>query len=344
MAYANTHLDEYRLLRSQSNLDQYENRWSNFGAFEAFVQDTPNTIPGYAQLSAEYDEHRTVSVVVMQKQTLATGATRACTITTTQATSTYVTPSWTVIVTAFKMVPSEHKGNYLKYQEIFNFQMASVERAFLTALDGAAYTSLNTNKATYNAADGNPYTVNVTNDMIVPNADNELFFNEVPAILMANDLPGDAVNVIASPRISALERELSAQGPGNQSNRAFQFGPYTFYHSPRVTIAAGDRDALFVAPKGSLAYLSYVDDDSRNNRKAGEHEWSVQFLPQLGHDVGLLYTPDCGDMSALGGGANASSMYEGFQFSFDYSFVTAYDSAGSVTQSSPIYKAAFSLT
>jgi hypothetical protein len=340
MAYANTHLDEYRLSRSLSNLDAAENRWSQFGGFQAFLDDTPNTLPGASTLSAEYDEHRTVSVLAMLRQTLATSATRTCSMTSTQATSTYITPSWTVLVTAFKMIPSEHKGNYMKYQEIFNFQMASVERAFLVALDGAAYTSLNTNKSTVNEADGNPYTVNGTNDMIVPAADNELFFNEAQAILDQNDLPSEAITVIASPRIAALARELNAQGPANDANRAFQFGPFSFYYSPRITVAAGDRDTAFIAPKGSLAFLSYVDQDSQMESKAGEHEWSVQFLPKLGINVGLLYSADCGDMSSYGGGANVSSKYESFQFSFDYSFIVVDDLGGGLGE--PLFKAAFS--
>jgi hypothetical protein len=319
-----------------------ENRWSRFGAFEAYKEDTPNLIPGYQSLIDEYDGHRTVSVVVLNRQTMSTSSTRVCTMTSTQATSTYVTPSWTTIVTAFKMVPSQHKGNYVKYQEAFNHLLSAVEYAFLAALDTAAYTSLNTNKSTVNDADGNPYTVNVTNGMIIPNADNELFFNEAPTILDQNDLPSDNILCISSPRIGALARELNAQGPGNQANRAFQFGPYTFYHSNRVTVAAGDRDTAFICPKGSLGFLSYVDEDSRMGNIAYPHEWSVQFLPKLGLDVGLLYTADCGDMSSLYGGTTASSMYESFQWSFDYSFLTAYDSGSG--QGTSIFQACFSLT
>lgn len=340
MAYANTHLDEYRLGLEQSNVDAHENRWSTFGAFEAFRADTPNTLPGAAELINQYDGHRTVSVVVMQRQTLSTSSTRVCTMTTTQATSTYVTPSWTTIVTAFKMVPSEHKGNYVSYQQALNHQMASVERAFLTALDTAGYTALNTNKSTVNDADGNPYTVNGTNGMIIPAADAELFFNEAPTILEQNDLPSDQIICVHSPRLGALVRELNAQGPANEANRAFQFGPYSFYGSPRVTVANGDRDTAFVMPTQSLFFLSYVDQDAQMGNQTGDHQWSVQYLPKLGLNVGLLYTADCGDMSSLGGGTSASSMYESFQFSFDYSFNVAYDSGSG--QGTSIFQACFS--
>jgi hypothetical protein len=218
--------------------------------------------------------------------------------------------------------------------------MAAVERAVLTALDTAAYTSLNTNKSTVNDSDGNPYTVNATNGMIVPAADGELFFNEAPSILLNNDLPADQIIAVHSPRLGALVRELNAQGPANEANRAFQFGPYTFYGSPRVTVAAGDRDTAFIMPTQSLFFLSYVDQDSQMNNKAGEHEWSVQFLPKLGLSVGLLYAADCGDQSSYYGGTTTASKYESFQWSFDYSFNTAYDSGSG--QGTSIFQTCFS--
>lgn len=342
MALNNTLLDEYRLSRSQSNLDAMENRWSEFGAFMAYKEDTPNLIPGADVIQNEYVPGRTVSVVVLNRQTMSTGSTRVCTMTSTQATSTYVTPSWTTIVTSFMMVPSQHKGNYVKYQEAFNHLLSAVEYAFLAALDTAAYTSLDTNKSTVNDADGNPYTVNATNGMIIPNADNELSFNEIPSVLAANDLPNSQIRCISSQRLGALVRELNAQGPGNQANRAFQFGPFSFYHSNRVTVAAGDRDNAYFAPFGSLAYLYHLNDDYVQNRKAGETEWTTAQLPRLGQPVELLYVAACGDKSSLYGGTTASSMYESFQWSFDYSFLTAYDSGSG--QGTSIFQACYSLT
>jgi hypothetical protein len=340
MALANTHLDEYRLDYERSNMDQFENRMSTYGAFEAYKADTPNTIPGYQDLIDAYDGHRTVSVVVLKRETLTSTATRHCAVGSVQATSTYVTPSWTTIEVDFMMAPSEHKGNYIKYQNAFNHQMKTVERTFLTALDTAAYTSLEANHSTVNAADGNPYTV-AADSMVVPAADNDLFFNEASAILGANDLPIDNINVVSSMRLRALVAEYINQGAGNDNNRAFQFGPYSFYQSNRVTVAAGDRDTVFLAPAGSLAFLSYVDEDSKLGSKSGDHEWSEQLLPRLGFNVGVLLTKDCADLSSLGGGASSASLKENWMFSFDYSFVTAYDSGSGIGSS--IFKANFTL-
>jgi hypothetical protein len=215
--------------------------------------------------------------------------------------------------------------------------MTTVERTFLTALDTAAYTSLEANHSTVNAADGNPYTV-AADSMVVAAADNDLFFNEAQAILLANDLPADAVNVIASPRMMALKNEYANQGAGNDTNLAFQFGPFSFYLSPRITVDANDRDTLFLAPKGSLGMLTHIDQDSVLGSESGDHKWSVQYLPRLGFNVGLLETKDCADNSTRTGNATAASLLESFMFSFDYTFVTAYDSG---TLGTSIFKANF---
>jgi hypothetical protein len=343
MSLINTHLDEYRLQYELSNLDKFENRTSIFGAFEAYKADTQYTIPGAAELVRNYDGHREVSIPVIDRSTMTSTATRHCAPGTVVPTSTYVTPTWTTIEIDFNMVPAEHKGNYLSYQNVFTHQMDTMQRTFLAALDTAAYTSLEANHSAVNAADGNPYTV-AFDSMVVPAADNDLFFNELNQVFLQNDLPIDNINVVSSPRAAtALVAELNAQGPGNNANRAFQFGNKSFYASNRVTVAANDRDTLFASPQGSLAFLSYVDEQSRLGGDIGIWKWSTEMLPKLGFEVGLLYKAYCTDMSAAAyGSANHTSIYEMFQFSFDYSFVVAYTSAASAI-GSPIFKANFTI-
>lgn len=338
MALTNTVLDAYRLAYEQSNMDQFENRLSTYGAFEAYKADSENLIPGYKDLQDAYQETRVVSLIVLNRQTLTSTATRHCAYSTIAPTSTYVTPTWTTIEVDFSMVPSQHKGNYLSYQNVFNFQLTTVERTLLAALDSAAVVSLTANKSTVNLADGNPYSLAAAS-LVVPASDNDLFFNEAQAILLANDLPADSVNVIASPRVMALKNEYISQGQGNAANRAFQFGPFSFFFSPRVTVATGDRDTVFMAPKGSLGFLSFVDQDSRLNSKMGTTEWSVQNLPRLGFDVGLMKVDTCASNHAYAPTATTASLIEMFEWSFDYSFVTAYDSGSGI--GTPIYKANF---
>ena len=341
MSIAATRLDEYRLSYDESNLDFWEHRMSNYGAFETFKSDATNLIPGLSTLIEERSAAvRTVSIPVIDRKTSwNAGATRTCSALTAENTSAYVTPSWTTLKVGFSMIPSQYANNHLSYQDDFQKKMQGMERYVLETLDTAGYTHPNTNRTAVNAADGNPYTV-TANSMIVPAADNDTFLNELGAILDANDFPADNVNVIHSPRFQALVREYSAQGTSNAENRQFRFGGYNFASSVRVTISSSAyRDTLYAVPSGSLAFLSWIDPDARmgHSDSAGK-QWSIQNLPMVGIDVGLLYQSACGDNSTATGTGMEASLKESFHFSFDYSFNSAYNSATG-TYAGPIFKA-----
>lgn len=328
MSLVATRLDEYALAYSRSNLDAWEHRLSNYGAFATFQADTPNLIPGYAELVANRTaEVRTVRIPVINRKDFTTASERTCDALSHELTSAYVTPSWTTIKTGFNMRPAEHYNNYISYQDAFNNKMLNMQRTLAAALDTAAYTHLNANMSGVNNADGNPYTV-AANSMIVPAADNELFLNELGSILAANDLPQDGINVVASPRFQALVREYSAQGTANAENRMFQFGGYNFAYSNRVTVAAGDRDTVFAMPQGSLAFLSWVDPDALHNHKSTDgKEWTTAMLPLLGVEAGVLYQSTCTDASTAIGTGYEATLSESWMFSFDYSFNSAYNSS-----------------
>ena len=337
-----TLLNEYTLAYEKSKIDAAEHRLSNYGAYETYRKDTNNLIPGAQELiEGRSTESRTARIPVINRATYSTSAARNCTADTAENTSTFVTPSWTTIETGFMMVPSQYEGNYIKYQADFNRKMEDVQRTFLATLDTAAYTNLNAAKSAVNAADGNPYTV-ASNIMIVPNEDAELVFNELGPIMESNDLFAP-FNVVGSTRLQALVRQYSSQGTSNAENRAFQFGDFSFAYSNRVAVATGYRDTIFCMPVGSLAYLSWIDPDSRLGHKGGIYEWHKQMMPMLGHDVGVLVQSTCGDKSATQASGLEATLVQSWQFSFDYSFNYAYNS-DSATYAGSVFRANISKT
>lgn len=342
MSLAATVLDEYRLAYDRSNYDAYEHRLSIYGAFQTFLNDTPKLVPGYREfLAGRKYESQTTSIPVINRATFTTTASRSCTALTKENTSDFVDITFTTIVTGFQMIPAQYESNFIGYQADFNRKITDVQRTLLAAMDTAAYTHLNANKSAVNNADGNPY-VCAGNCMTVPKADNELFFNEASQVMEQNDLAGP-YNVIGSPRLQALVRQYSSQGTSNAENRAFQFGGYSFAYSNRVVIPTGFRDTVFVMPEGALGYLSWVDMDSQLNHKSGDgKEWFVQNLPLLGHDVGVLYQSTCADKDSVLTGLDAT-LVESWQFSYDYAFISAYNSDTS-TLPGVIYCAKFSKT
>lgn len=344
MSLAATRLDPYRLAYDASNLDAWEHRMSNYGAFETFMGDTANLIPGYNELTQNRTSPvRTVSIPVINRKSITSGSVRTCSAQTYELTSTYVTPTWATYQAGINMIPSQYENNYITYQNAFNRKMEDIQRDILEDMDTLAHTHLNTNKAQVNNAANNPYAV-VANDMVVPAADNQLFFNELPTIMAQNDLPQTGMNIVGSPRYQALVREYSAQGTANAENRAFQFGGYNFAYSNRVTVAAGDRDSVYAMPKGSLAFLNWIDVDSRKGHSSTDgYEWSTFFLPIVGIQVGVLYQSTCSNQG-VSGTARATgleaTLSESWSFSFDYSFNSSYNS-DATTLPGVIYKSRF---
>jgi hypothetical protein len=330
MAWSATVLDEFRLSYDQSELDAHENRFSVYGAYETFKADTPNLIPGYqAFVEGRASAARTASIPVIQKQALTTSATRSCTAKTTQGTSAFVTPSWTTVETGFMMVPAEHQGNYLSYQQAFNNLARNVEKAFLLDADTDAVAHLVANLTGINNAEDNPWSI-TSSYMQVPLADYDMLFNELEAIMLANDITEQMINIVGSPRLKALVNEFSNQGVSNSTNSAFQYANLTFKYSNRVTISTAYHSTLYAMPRGSLAYLNWVDIDARLGHESGDgKKWYTVELPLFGQRVGVLYQSTCADKSSLLSGLNAS-LAESFQFSFDRAFVSSYDPVSTV--------------
>ena len=340
MSLAITVLDEYRLGLADSNLDKNENRFSNYGAFYTFQADTPNTIPGYATLVEQRkDEDRTVSIVVGDAFNPVVGDTRSCTPSVDIMTSEYQTPYWYTVETGFWMNEAMNQGNYVTYKEQFDRQLMGVQRVFLDAIDVACVAHLAANLAAVNNAEDNPYAI-IADYMQVPAADNFNFFNEYGSIAMANDFSSTGHNVIGSPRLMSIVRGYQNQGAGNALNTAFQFAGYNFAYSNNIATASGDMAVLYTAPIGSLAILTWIDPDCRLEKRIGDHKvWTKMMLPMLGHEVGVYYTADCDDKSAIVGGLERTHV-ETFEFSYDYAIMSAYNANTMITPGS-IYGAQF---
>ena len=342
MAYlAATVLDAYRAQYASQQMDVYEHRPSVYGALNAHIVDTPNLVNADELEKAKMAQTHGVTIPVINKKTFTTTTTRSCTGLTNSNVSAYVTTSWATKAVGFHMIPSQYGNNYVKYQDDLNKKLLDMQIHLLAELDTLAYTNLSTYKSAVNNADGNPYTV-AGDTMGVPFSDREQVFNELESIMMANDLYGP-YNIVGSPRVNSLVRHLANQGAANAVNYAYEFMGYQFHYSNRVTVAAGDMATVFAMPNGSIGFLTWVDPDSRMGLVAGPKEWSTIYLPLLGFEVGLLYQATCGDNSTEAGAGAEASMIENFNFSFDYSFLHAYNSNTAVYPGN-IFKAGISLT
>jgi hypothetical protein len=337
MSYlAATALTEYRLRKSGSSLDKQENRNSGYGVVQLALNDTPNLINASELTNARTGASRATKVVVMKKLAHTSGSTRTCTGATMTSESALVTVSWTTWTGGFHMLPAQYVNNDVAYVEDFMHKMGSMERDILTDLDGAGYTKLNTVKSTVNAADGNPFAF-TSNEIIVPSADQHTYLGELYQTMYQNDFTGP-FNVIGSPALIAANNFYSNQGQANATNTVYQFGDYNFFYSNRVSLTTDMRATFFVMPNGSLALLTWVDQDSKMRSRVNEgNYWDVASLPQAGFDIGLHYQKACFDGSTEVASGSEATMAEYFNFSFDYAYLTPYNSDSS-TLAGPIYK------
>jgi hypothetical protein len=202
----------------------------------------------------------------------------------------------------------------------------AVQKAFLLAMDTAAAAYLVANKTTSGgyAAAGNPFTI-TGGYMQVPLAYHDTFFDELSGIMLSNDIFEQEINVVASPRVKPLVNYYSNQGPGNDVNLGYQYGGFNFAYSNRVGVSTALLGTAFAIPKGSLAFLKWIDIDARMNHKSGDgKEWYTEYLPALGQTVGVLYQSTCADKSGLLAGLEAT-LVESYMFSYDYAFTSSYD-------------------
>lgn len=329
MALSTTKLDEYRQTVEQSGVDRWENRFANYGAFAAYLEDTPNLIPGGNEFIANRKgEDRTASFTVINRESFSASSSRSCNAGTQDSVSAYVTPSWTTWKHAVQVVPSQYENNYVSLQADFNHKMETLERTILYDLDDAAVTSLEANLSEENNASGNPYAF-ASSVSTVTTTDQDYFLNELTSQMMYNHLPPDMIRVIASPRFAAYVDRYINQGSSNDENRRFQFGGKNFSFSNQITVATTYRDVVYATVPGSLGFLNWIDPDARMGHQSGDgKEWYTQSLPRVGIDVGVLYQSTCDDKSGLQGGLEATKV-ESYSFSFDYMFTTAYNSTPS---------------
>ena len=336
---AATLLHEYRSKYAAQKIDLYEHRISTYGAFEAFRADTPNLVPDAASLiAARTDGNRTTKVPVYKRLSFSIGSTRVCTAQTKSGVSALVTVTYVTVTAGFHMIPAQFRGNELAYQDDFNKKMDSMQRDLASHLDSACLTKLGTIKSSVFTADGNPYDF-TSSAIVIPAGEEDTMWGELKAAMWQDDFT-DTLNFVSTPRLMALLNHQGAQGPANDENLAYQMGGMNFRYTNNLSVSSGSRDTFYMYQPGSLGILTWVDVDSQMNHKATTGvEWSQQYLPKLGLDMGLIYRSDCGDQTTEAGSGSGyeTSLKESFLFSMDYALVSAYNSDTS-TYASPVFQ------
>lgn len=337
-------------LRAKYNgtLDKNESRPSRYGAWDLFNNQSKDptgifTSDIRSKIKASFGNSVQVPVINYNGG-ITIGDVRSCTVADAENTSALVTLTLVSYVFGFTMYPAMYENNDIKRQEDFTRKMNDRLIALAATLDTACVSHLETNKNQFwTGISGVPYTI-TSNSMQVPLASKNDFYNQAQSILQRMDFYGQP-NILTSPHGGPLVRRNLAQGQGNDINQNFQFDPYEFWWTNRITPESGFESKGYIVQDGSLAIETRVDHDARMGSRIGDETiWETVNVPLPGTPNGIelasYYHKECADGSSVqssGTSGNTRTMRESFEFSVDVCFSSAYNSSPS-TRFSPIAK------
>ena len=317
--------------------DQWELRGTKYGLLDLALANAmmpQGIISSDLMAKAAQSWGQVIEIPVMQAVSQANGTGLTCTFSGTESVSALVNVTWVSISNGFEMQPAKNFQNTIGYNAEFARKYTDAVRAMALAVDTALDTALTSNitpGADYNSSYvgvGNryPFTANV---MGVDLADRPNFYNDLTAILAADDLNMPPFDVVGSTNMRSIVKQLFAQGDANDTNTAYQFrtGDFDFKFSNRVTLTPTTSDATgFVMPKGSINILSRNSPDCMAGTTTTKgHVYGTMFEPILGVDMDTLFYSDCADINALSGNAaDVSASNEVHQMAVHYALLTPY--------------------
>lgn len=343
MSLVETLMQPLRSKYTAKTMDKNEMRFSRYGAWDFFQNQTAL---GTGILTPEVKQlikgsmGNTVKVPVLDAEDVVISNTRSCTVADSENTSKLVTLTFVTYSFGFTMTPSQHYNNDVAYEQDFQRKLEKYLLKFAATLDTAAVNKLNTDKNQYFPADLLAYYSQSGNALQVADADKNDFYNNLEAIMNTMDYY-DRINIIGSTSSKPLVNRLDAQGAGNGINEAFQLGGYAWNYTNRIVNNEGVSATVYAVPDGYVAVENRNDPDARAGSRVGtSKEWSEVQVPIVNMLMGSYYYEDCANKSALNAGTAhlTRTKLEGFEWSTDVCYVTAYNS-DPAARYSPILKA-----
>ena len=325
-------------------MDKYEFRGSRYGGFNAFYADT-NRPGGIVtdDLRMKFEgnaNHSTIQTPVFNYDgSISLGAARAITVSDSENTTTFQTISKTAVVWGFKIYPAAFQNNEVKVQEDFEKKYWKYWNLVYSTLDSLALAHLNTYKSQVFA---DTLVYSEASNVINASLAQELrVMGDIGVMLEANDF-FDGTTIVGNGGTQSLISRLAQRGLYNEENNQLQYADKVLHFTNRLSNADGKIATMYAINDGSLGFLTGVDREAllRTRSKDKGREWDVITDPLYGFKVGSMYYEEDGDYNAIAGAATAdftSGHAECYQFSFDYGFLSSYNSA-IATRAQPILK------
>lgn len=165
--------------------------------------------------------------------------------------------------------------------------------------------------------------------MQVSNAQRQMYFNYLKAIMKSDNFSDRDLRVIANTNLSAFVAEYINQGNANNTNSQFQYSGYNFKYSNSVvnTAATSALATGFVMPPNSIAMHSKVSPEAMaGNIVTGDGiSWATVDSPMLGLKLEIKHQSKCADVSLRTGNADDIGGYiDKWKIGYNIAFLTPY--------------------
>lgn len=323
-------------LRARDIFTKFEGRFSNYGAFKAFLDGANELLPADT-LRRIKNQRNEASVVipVLNKAALTVLTARACAITGTAATS--AKPVIPKITRGFEILvyPKINENNYISETDEIANQMANGIRSVAANLDTYAAAQLEAGKSTGLATTNLPGVSIVGNAYQITLAQRLRLYYYLRTLMEKNDINAGVLQNIATTEALDLILEYESRGKYNDvdmnailsGDTPSATGNFRHYRSNRMTNGAGVAETHYVAPFGALGVFQWNDSDAIAKRSGPNGAKAyVQADDIMGVTWDVYEEPICSDLSATFGTSFARTLGTRYQFAADFGFFVAYSS------------------
>jgi hypothetical protein len=299
--YANTTTLEARSLLTVENQKKFELRPVLSRVAEPFIRSANAAIVNLAQIKKAVQQ--TTKVIYHKNKAFTINSSRSNTPTGEQSGTGISTITW--YEKNFRVTDSSKlfQNNDVDRMTALAVNLWNGEKSFWESLDENVLVAfLDSNKSTVN--DGHTYDGTLASGVMTIKADDvDKFYNIVAGHMGLNDFEAPFMD-IHSMYWKSKQQYYAAQGAGNNTNLAFQFGGFEHFPSNKITPTAGNYISKhYIVPVGGIAMVTWNNPDNRSGvQHANARLFTVEslFYPGIYFDVFAYDT--WGDTSSGGSG------------------------------------------
>lgn len=327
-------LIETRLLafRSQPDIDKWEVRVSNYGAFDLVRRQTQSStgiITEDLKAKALKAINTPLQIPVLQKEDFTIqNISQPLVVAGAPGTSALYTVVFVDYYFGFRMFPAMHENNEISMQREWNRKLKGYTTALMATLDETAVALLEANKSQVLADDFGRYSF-VGDTVLAPFDEGEYVLGDIDPLMGANDFMGRTNIVQNFSMDSHIRRILKEEGTYNQKDKTYQYANKNFCTTPRIPNAEGTRATFFAVQDDSVGYVQQFSPDVQIGSKTHNHVWSKGVLPVADIEIGLYEYDGAIDGTALAGDASThltATKMEAYGFHTRIAMIHAYNS------------------